>query len=67
MEDCYFKFTKRTLLHRIFSRFLNCKNCTKSRKATYIIFGEIAKLEWQNFKLVFFSNAKTRNKEVHNE
>ena len=29
-------FSKVTLLHGSFSRFLNCKNGTKSRKASYI-------------------------------
>ena len=29
---------KVTLLHGCFSRFLNCTNCTKSRKASHIIY-----------------------------
>ena len=33
---------KVTLLHGCFSRFSNCTNGTRSRKAPHIIFGEIA-------------------------
>ena len=47
MEECYF-FSKPTtllkvaLLHGRFSRFLNCKQSTKSRKTSHIVkfFGE---------------------------
>ena len=47
MEECYFYLSCRlqpafllkvTLLHGCFSRFLNCTNGTKSRKASHIMF-----------------------------
>ena len=42
MKECYFKksctttLLKVSLLHGCFSRFLNCTNCTKSRKVVHI-------------------------------
>ena len=36
-SECYFQYLlKVTLLHRCFSRFLNCTNGTKSRNASHI-------------------------------
>ena len=40
MEECYFKKSYRvqpvSLLHQCFSRFLNCTNGAKSRKASHM-------------------------------
>ena len=38
MEE--FTLLKITLLHEHLSRFLNCTNCTKSRKASHVCFLE---------------------------
>ena len=46
MEECYFSkvagpatLLKVTLLHRCFSRYLNCANGNKSRKTSHICIG----------------------------